>query len=67
VLDSISVADVVDSDSAVLVEGVVGNCPLAVPFEVEGDHSLFVPSAQVFLDLNVGHGFGWVLLKVGGG
>ena len=45
---SISVADIVDSDGSVFVEGVGSNGSLAVSFEVEGDNCLFVPCSKIF-------------------
>ena len=64
-LDPIAVANVVNSNGSIGVEGVGGCGLLTVSFEVVGDDCLFVPSTQVLGNIDVVDGLGWISRKVG--
>lgn len=66
-LNSVAVADIVDSDRFISVEGVGGSGLFAVSFEVERNECLLVPCSHVLVEIDVGHSLRRIQGKVGGG
>ena len=52
-LDSISVANIVNFDGSVPIGRVSSSSPFAIPLEEERNDRLLIPSSVVFSDLNI--------------
>jgi hypothetical protein len=61
---SISIADIINSESAVSVDRIVGVLVFAVAFEIVGNGSLGIPDAKELTDVDVGDCFWNILLEV---